>query len=157
MSIWHYSALAGNKKNAQSWNPPSSWIEPSAEEWSGSVTFGTETDPWIRIQILLFSSVAFKMPTKIKFFLLTYCRYIYWTAVFKDNIRKSKIKVSLNFFCLLIEGSGSRSESGSIDIIMDQDPGKTSGSGTLLHTGMMSKQERQISKKRSATVEDNKK
>jgi hypothetical protein len=53
-------------------------------------------------------------------------------------------------------GSGSRSGFGSVQIITDPNPGKTYGSETLLQTGMMSKQERQISKKRSATVEDNK-
>jgi hypothetical protein len=47
-------------------------------------------DNWIRI--LLFSSVADKMPTKISFLRITFWRYIY--------------KVFLTF-CLLIEGSGS--------------------------------------------------
>jgi hypothetical protein len=49
-----------------------------------------------------------------------------FTSVFTDNkqIRSHKIveiRVFLNFFCLLMEGSGPRS--GSVQIITDPDPG----------------------------------
>jgi hypothetical protein len=58
----------------------------------------------LRIRILLFFSVAVKMPTKFNFLLITYCRYIVQcTSVFKDSklVRSHKtveIKVCLNFF-----------------------------------------------------------
>ncbi len=76
--------------------------------------FGTEPDPrirttdlWIRIRILLFSSVAFKMPTKklvffLGFLLMTFWRNCTCTSVFKDikSWRSHKtvgIKVFLTF------------------------------------------------------------
>ncbi len=95
---------------------------------SKSKTTGTGSvpDPWgfdpdlgirttgLRIRILLFSPVAFKMPTK--FFCLVYAGIVpYFSSVFKDNkiLRREKtieIKIFLKIFkifwifCLLIKG-----------------------------------------------------
>jgi hypothetical protein len=87
----------------------------------GSVHFYTG----LRIRILLFSSVASKMPTKneinmfFSIFLCFFCLLhsvgtIYSTSFFKDNkpLKSHKtveIKVFLKFYCQLMEFSGSRS------------------------------------------------
>ncbi len=47
------------------------------------------TDLWIRIRILLFKQVAYKMPTKIKFFFQSFFAY---TSVFKDKSQKEVTK-----------------------------------------------------------------
>jgi hypothetical protein len=75
--------------------------------------FGTDPDPRIRttdfrIRILLFSSMAFKMPTKNRFVYLSFfllIRVLFegtFTSVFKDKKSCHKtveIKVFLTFFC----------------------------------------------------------
>jgi hypothetical protein len=66
---------------------------------------------WIRLKILLFPSLAFKMPTKHSFF----CYFHFegtFTSVFKDKVIK-KSQNSRNhgfsyYFCLMIEGAGSK-------------------------------------------------
>jgi hypothetical protein len=60
--------------------------------------FGTDTDAdpgiwmWIRLRILLFSSVTFKMPTKIIFFSLKFLCLLLsegiFTQFFKDKSQK---------------------------------------------------------------------
>ncbi len=70
----------------------------------------------IRIGILLFFALDFKMPTKTKFFQFffyvsgTICTL---TSVFKDNVsmrshKTVEIMVYLNFLCLLIKGDPDR-------------------------------------------------
>ncbi len=84
--------------------------------WCGSGSGSGSADPclWLWIQILLFSSLTFKMPTKTNFvfkvfLLITFWRYI--CIIFKD--KKSKRSQSSRnqgfsyYFCLVIEGSGS--------------------------------------------------
>ncbi len=95
---------------------------------SGSLTFwhgsgsmdlytGLHILNWIWVLILLFSSVAFKMPTKNIFFspscfAYSYCRYI--TLVFKEVTKPWKSRFFIIFFFLFMEGS--------IQIITDPDP-----------------------------------
>ncbi len=68
---------------------------------SGSTT--PESGPNMRI--LLFSAVAFKMPTK------------------NNNLIRSQKTVDNKLFCSLMDGFRSGSGSGYIQIIMDTDPG----------------------------------
>jgi hypothetical protein len=94
-------------------------LYPIEHQCCGSVTWhGKDPDPQIgqigttdlRIRILLFSSVADKMPTKIKFFRV-FCLLIFegiLTSVFINKKSKnSKNQGFSYFFCLLMEGSGS--------------------------------------------------
>ncbi len=83
----------------------------------------------LHFRILLFSSVAFKMPTQLFFLLRFFCFLLFvgtFTSVFRDNklsfleaTKLYKIKILFLGFCLLLEGNGS----GSAQIITDLDPG----------------------------------
>ncbi len=74
---------------------------------------------WYGIWILLFSSLAFKVPTKISFFPSYFCLLLFELKVHlhQSSKRYKVIKKSQNscnqgfsyFFCLMIEGSGSGS------------------------------------------------
>ncbi len=80
----------------------------------------------MRIRILLFSSLTFKMPTKNLFkkkvFLhVTFWRYGTFKSFFKGKKVKKMSQKSRNqsfsyYFCLMIEGSGSGVGSGSIPL-----------------------------------------
>jgi hypothetical protein len=75
----------------------------------------------IRIRILRFSSVTFKTPTKTNLEIKCFSTYYFLmvptlTSFFKDKKVKKKSQNSRNegffyYFCLLIEGSGSRTGS----------------------------------------------
>jgi hypothetical protein len=66
----------------------------------------------LRIRILVFSLVAFKMPSKSNFFdffayYRTYCRYIYSTSVFKENQPIGSHKtVEVKFFIIFLLVNG---------------------------------------------------
>ncbi len=82
---------------------------------------------WIRI--LLFSSLTFKMPAKNKFFNTIFSAYYFLKLHLHHFLKIKRQKESQNslnhgffyYFCMMIEGSGSREGSGSIPL--------TSGSG----------------------------
>ncbi len=87
---------------------------------------------WIRIRILLFSSLTFKMPAKNLFFSIIFSAY-YFLKVHLHHFSKIKSQKepqnSRNqgfsyYFCMMIEGSGSGSRAGSGSIPL------TSGSGS---------------------------
>ncbi len=69
----------------------------------------------IRVRILLFSSVADKMPTKIKFFFKVYFAYYFLKVHLHKFLQKNSQKEVTNqqksriflIFCLLVQGSGS--------------------------------------------------
>ncbi len=80
---------------------------------------GSGSGSWI--QILLFSSLTFKMPAKNKFFYTIFSAYDFLKL---DLHHFSKIKIQKdsqnsrnpgfsNYFCMMIEGSGSVSRAGS--------------------------------------------
>jgi hypothetical protein len=78
--------------------------------------FGTDPHPWIRttdirIRILLFSSVADKMPTKTKFFSRVFCLLHFegtCTSVLNSpkKSENSRNQWYSSLFCLLMQGSG---------------------------------------------------
>jgi hypothetical protein len=96
--------------------------------------FGTDadqgiraTDLRIRIRILLFSSMDFKIPTKklfykVKFFsllLVEGTRTLHQSSKkknHKEDTKQLKTIVFVTFFCLLMDGSG------SVQIMTDPDP-----------------------------------
>jgi hypothetical protein len=90
---------------------------PDPRSWSGSATlgdpwhFGADPDPririsdwWIRIRILLFSSVTFKMATKTKFIFKALWLLLYegtFTSFFKDKkSKRSQKTVGIRFYIL---------------------------------------------------------
>jgi hypothetical protein len=118
--------------------------------------FGTDSDPRIRttglrilIRILLFSSVAFKISTKISFLLFTFWRYLYNVHLHKSSKIKRHKEVAKQLksrFFLLFVVDGRRIRIGSVPLT-DLDPnfggpkhygasgfgsGSGSGSTTLL-------------------------
>ncbi len=92
------------------YTPPSSVPDP----WS----FDMDPDPWkltvhwlrIRIRILLFSSLAFKITTKNKFFPLSFFVFLLlivgtFTSVKAMKSQNSRNQGFFSIFCLLMEGS----------------------------------------------------
>jgi hypothetical protein len=93
---------------------------------------GFGSGSWIRI--LLFSSLTFKMPAKNKFFntIFSPCDFL---KLHLHHLSKIKIqKESQNsrnqgfsyYFCMIIEGSGSRSRAGSESIPLTSESGSGS-------------------------------
>jgi hypothetical protein len=87
------------------------------------------SDYWIRIRhrILLYSSLTFKTPTKQTFFCLLLFEGTF-TSIFKNKkvIKKSQNIMNKGFsyyFCLMIEGCGSRAGWDPYLWLMDPDPG----------------------------------
>ncbi len=88
-----------------------------SEQCCGSVTiwYGSGSDPrirasdqWIRIWILLFSSLAFRTPSDNYFFCLLVFEGTF-TSPFTDKSHKKVTKRNQGFtyyFCLMLEGSG---------------------------------------------------
>jgi hypothetical protein len=90
----------------------------------GSVTFGTDSDPRIRItnlririRILLFSSVADKKLTKKKFiFFIAYCFlkvHLYQSSYIKTQKRSHKLVKSRFFLTFLLVDGGIRNRTNS--------------------------------------------
>ncbi len=81
--------------------------------------FGSGSGSWI--QILLFSSLTFKMPAKNKFFNTIFSAYYFLKLHLHHYSKIKSQKESQNsrnpcfsyYFCMMIEGSGSRAGSGS--------------------------------------------
>ncbi len=98
---------------------------------------------WIRN--LLFSSLTFKMPAKNKFFntIFSACYFLkvhwhYLSKIKSQRESQNRIQGFSYYFCMIIEGSGSRAGSGSIRLwLVDPDPGgqKTRGSGSVFGSG----------------------
>ncbi len=102
--------------------------------WMGWMTLTNGSGSWIWILLyssdLLYSSLTFKMPAKNEFFKIIFSAY-YFLKLHLQHFSKIKSeKESQNcrnqgfsyYFCITIEGSGSRAGSGSIPM--------TSGSGS---------------------------
>ena len=92
----------------------------------GSMPQTNGSGSWIRI--ILFSSLTFKMPGKNSFLYTIFSAYDF-LKLHLDHFSKIKIQNSRNqgfsyYFCVMIEGSGSRAGSGSGSIPL------TSGSGS---------------------------
>jgi hypothetical protein len=103
-------------------------LSNTLDQCSGSGSLDPYTGLQIRIRILLFSSMAFEMQTKVKFFskyflLITYSRFIFRT-VFKD--KKSLRRFFSQLSARLWKDSGGQKTSGSYG----------SWSGTPLQTTM---------------------
>ncbi len=93
----------------------------------GSMPLTNGSGSWIRI--LLFSSLTFKMPAKNFFNTISSACYFlkvhlhYFTKIkSQKESQNSMIQGFSYYFCMIIEGSGSRAGSGSIPL--------TSGSGS---------------------------
>ena len=128
--------LSDRKQQRQTWvrtSVPEPWrydMDPDLR----MRTTGLRIRIRVRIGILLFSSVAFKMPTKNKISFFAYRRYINiclqrWQVILKSH-KTVKSRFFLGFF-LLLEGPG------SVKIITDLEGPKTSnsyGSGTPVET-----------------------
>jgi hypothetical protein len=102
------------------------------------------SDYWIRLRIVLLSSVTFKRPTEQIIFFLVFLLVIFWRYIYiilqrlkvMKKSQKSKNKVFFYYFWLTMEGSGAGSGSGSVPLISRSGSGRPkpnwSRSGTLL-------------------------
>jgi hypothetical protein len=98
----------------------------------GSMPLTNGSGSWIRI--LLFSSLTFKMPAKNEFFntifsvcyfLKVHLHYRYFSKInSQKESQNSRIQDFSYYFCMMIEGSGSKAGSGSIPLTSESGSGR---------------------------------